>query len=165
MTAHDPVTLRPWLPTTPALRLLEIGCGAAEDAGEWLAGGVGEYVGVDLDETAVAQARSQWPSLTFLCADAAGLAGEYRGSFDVVLIRRPDLFVRPGNWQQVFAALPRLLRSGERVLVMLMGRGETVVARRWLEESGLSVMEEVRLPGSEADYLLVAVNIGCTSAF
>ena len=144
-----------WLSLAPSPRLLEIGCGMAEDAGEWLAGGVAEYVGVDLDETAIAQARARWPGLTFLCADAAHLPGAAVGRFHVVLIRRPDLFVRPGNWQRVFAALPALLRPGGRVLVTLLGAGETAVARRWLEENGLRVVEEGRT-APEGEYLVVA---------
>ena len=156
MAVPDPATLRPWLPTTPALRVLEIGCGTAEDAGEWLACEVREYVGVDLDELAIAQARARWPGLTFLCADAAHLAGTAVGRFHAVLIRRPDLFARPGNWEQVFAALPALLRPGGRVLVTLMGPGETALARRWLEKNGLCVMETICGSDAGRGYLLVA---------
>jgi predicted TPR repeat methyltransferase len=148
--------LHRWLPLVPSPRLLEIGCGAAEDAGEWLAGGVAEYVGVELDEVAIAQARARWPGLTFLCADAAHLPRAVVGRFHAVLIRRPDLFARPGNWQQVFAVLPALLQPQGRVLVTLLGAGETAVARRWLETNGLHIVAEERWPDPEASYLLVA---------
>ncbi len=149
--------LRRWLSLVSSPRLLEIGCGAAEDAGEWLAGGVAEYVGVDLDETAIARARARWPRMTFLCTDAARLPATAAGRFHAVLIRRPDLFVRPGNWQQVFAALPALLLSQGRVLMTLLGAAETAVARRWLEENGLRVVAEERWPGPDVSYLLIAV--------
>jgi SAM-dependent methyltransferase len=149
--------LRRWLPAVPSPRVLEIGCGAAEDIGEWLADGVGEYVGVDLDETAIAHARARWPGVTFLCADAARLPAEpalspvegYAGRFHAVLIRRPDLFAQPGRWQQVFAALPALIQPGGRVIVTLLGAGETTVAREWL------VANKLLLLWSE-EHLLVA---------
>jgi len=152
----------PWLqlPRGSGLRLLEIGCGTAEDAGLWLHKGVHEYVGVDLDETAIAQARSRLPDVTFLCADAARLPSVYAGYFDIVLIRRPDLFARPRNWQQVFGVLPALLRPGGRVLVVLIGQGETMVARRWLEGSGLPVTAQAWQPEAEAGHVLVAEKTG-----
>lgn len=148
--------LRRWLPPVPSPRLLEIGCGVAEDAGEWPAMGVAEYVGVDLDETAIAQARARWPGLTFLCADAARLPETAVGRFHAVLIRRPDLFARPENWRQVFAALPALLLPQGRILVTLLGAGETAVARRWLKESGLRLVAEEPRPERDVSYLLVA---------
>jgi SAM-dependent methyltransferase len=153
---HDRSTLHRWLSQASSPRLLEIGCGTAEDAGEWLAGGAGEYIGVDLDELAIARARARWPGLTFLCADAARLPGKYAGYFHVVLIRCPDLFVRPGNWQQVFAALPALLQPEGRVIVTLFGAGEMAIARRWLEESRLHVVAEGAWPEPVGGHLLVA---------
>jgi len=63
-----------WLPAGSAVRVLEVGCGTADDVGTLLATGrVAEYIGVDLDELAVVRARAQWPRATFLCADAAQL--------------------------------------------------------------------------------------------
>jgi SAM-dependent methyltransferase len=144
-----------WLPPAIPLRLLEIGCGTAEDAGAWVAWGVGEYVGVDLDETAVLQARARWPDLTFLCEDAARLLPEAVGQFDAVLIRRPDLLVRPTNWRRVFAALRGLLRPRGRVLLAGLGKGEAALARRWLAESGLRVIGEAQASDGEV-YNLVA---------
>lgn len=143
--------LRRWLPDMPSLRLLEIGCGAVEDVGEWLADGVGEYVGVDLDETAIAQARARWPGATFRCADAARLPPEYVGYFHAVLIRSPDVFAQPGRWQQVFAALPALIQPEGRVIVTLLGAREIIVAREWLVANGWRLLwSEDRLLVAEA---------------
>jgi len=102
-------------------------------------GRVAEIVGVDLDETALTQARARWPQGTFLCADAARLGEAYHRRFDLVLIRQPDLLAQPAHWRAVFAAVPIYLRPGGRVVVVLLGGVEESLARRWLEEDGLRV--------------------------
>lgn len=86
---------------------------------------------------ALVHARSRWPHLTFLCEDAARLSPEVVGRFHLVLIRQPDLWARPANWHQVFAALPPLLLPAGRVLVEVAGKGEAALAQRWLREAGL----------------------------
>jgi len=147
----------PWrrLPRGSGLRLLEIGCGTAEDAGLWLHKGVHEYVGVDLDEQALVYARSRWPHLTFLCEDAASLSPEVVRRFHLVLIRQPDLWARPANWHQVFAALPPLLLPAGRVLVEVAGKGEAALAQRWLREAGLLLVGRSRRAPPRG-FLLVA---------
>lgn len=146
-----------WLPFATSLHLLEIGCGTANETGLLLdSGRVAEFVGVDLDETAIVRARARWPQATFLCADAANLPAEYWGRFDAILIRRPDLFVQPERWRHVFATLPRLLRPEARVIVTLIGAAETSVAREWLETNGLRVIHDAEQPGSGEPRLIVA---------
>lgn len=146
-----------WLPTSHHLRLLDIGCGTAEEAGALLAcGAVAEFVGVDLDEEAIAQARARWPQATFLCTDAAQLPCEYAGQFHVALLRRPDLLAQPRRWQRVFAALSNLLHPGGRAVVTTIGEGEAVTAREWLESSGLRVTHAERLSQATESHLLVA---------
>ncbi len=131
-----------WLPPASGLRILEVGCGDADDIGDlWATGRVAELTGVDLDETAVVRARARWPQARFLCADAAHLPETYRHRFDIVLIRRPDLLAQPGRWQRVFAVARAYLRPGGRVVAVVLGVAEAAVARRWLERSGLDVVQ------------------------
>lgn len=147
--------LAQWLPPAAPLRLLEVGCGPAEDAAAWLRYGVTAYVGVDLDEMAIQEARGRWPGMTFLCEDAARLTPEAVGRFHAVLVRRPDLLARPANWCQVFAALPPLVYHGGRVLITVLSRGEAALARRWLLENGFRLVIEQPLADGQG-YLLVA---------
>ncbi|MCP4195649.1 MAG: class I SAM-dependent methyltransferase [Proteobacteria bacterium] len=94
--------LQPWFTGKSPVRLLDIGCGTAVEAEPLLASGlITEFVGVDLDETAISLVQSRLPQATFLCADAAALDDSHH--YDVILIRRPDLLARPAGWQQVFA--------------------------------------------------------------
>ncbi len=101
-------TLQPWMSGNAPVRLLDIGCGTAVEAEPLLATGlIAEFVGVDLDETAVSQAQSRLPQAAFVCTDAAALDDSHH--YDIILIRRPDLLAQPAGWQPVFAKLPRLL--------------------------------------------------------
>lgn len=134
-------TIMFWLPPRDPLRVLEIGCGAGEGLGQLLESGrVLEFVGVDLDETAIEEARARWPQATFLCADAARLPASFVGRFDVALLRRPDLLAQPQRWREVFDRLPVWLRPGGRAIVAVMGQAEASLASRWLGEGGLQVI-------------------------
>ncbi len=145
-----------WLPPGDALRLLDIGCGTAEEAGALIASGrVRDFLGVDLDEEAIVRARARWRGTRFVCADAARLRPEHVGLFDVILLRRPDLLAQPGRWRAVFARLPALLSSGGRVIVTVIDEGEALLARRWLEEAGLCLLRVEPLPEPEERILLV----------
>jgi len=159
MTTHNLAFLQPWLPSTKPLRLLDIGCGAADEAAVLL-NIVDEFVGVDLDETAIAKARVRWPQATFMCADAAILSPEAVGSCDVVLIHRPDIFAQPARWRRVFDTLPVLFQPGGRIILTLMGEAETATARAWLAEIGLSVIHASKAPEAGGAHLLVAESGG-----
>lgn len=149
--------LRPWLPLTAPLRLVDIGCGTAEEVGELLGWGCfSDLLGVDLDETAVDLARARWPRVAFLCADATDLLAAHRGAFDVVLIRRPDLFAQPESWQRVFSTLPELLQPGGRLVATFVGEREANTVRAWLEKSGVRVIHAEELPSLDETRLLVA---------
>ncbi len=149
--------LRPWLPLTTPLRLVDIACGTAEEAGEMLVWGCfSNFLGVDLDETAVELARARWPRAAFLCADASNLPGPHRGGFDVALIRRPDLFAQPESWQRVFSTLPELLRPGGRLIATFVGEREADTVHAWLEKSGVRVIHTEELPSPDETRLLVA---------
>jgi len=144
-----------WLPAGP-VRVLEVGCGTADDVGTLLASGrVAEYIGVDLDELAVVRARAQWPRATFLCADAAQLPEAYHRRFDLVLIRRPDMLAQPSRWRQVFAKVSAYLGDGGRVVVITLGQAEAAVARQWLEEAGMEVAQG-DVPDGPMRWVLVA---------
>lgn len=148
---------RRWLPSRKGIRLLDIGCGAAEEAGELLASGkVADFLGVDLDERAIAEAQARWPQARFICEDAARLSPEAVGRFEVILIRRPDLLAQPARWHQVFLRLPDLLRPGGRVIVTLIGEDEAALARRWLEEAGLRVLQIEDRSEPEERYWILA---------
>ncbi len=144
---HARAPLARWLPPGGGLHVLELGCGEGQDAGLLLADPrVVEYIGVDLDEDAVARARARWPAATFLCADAAALPAGLAGRFDLVFVGRPDLLAQPERWRRAFAALPGLLGPAGRALVTLTGPAETALARRWLRDGGL---REVHAPSDE----------------
>ncbi len=146
-----------WLPPGTALRVLDIGCGVAEEVGELLASGrVRDFLGVDLDEGAIAEARARWPGARFVCADAARLSPGRIRRFDAILLRRPDLLAQPGRWRQVFAWLPGWLSPGGRVILTLIGEEEARLARRWLEEDGLRLLGVESLPWPEESILLLA---------
>ena len=150
-----------WLPATTPLRMLDIGCGTAEETGGQLASGtVTEFVGVDLDETAIIEARARWPGAKFICADAARLGPEYTLRFDAVLLRRPDLLAQPGRWRQVFKRLPTLLQAEGRVLLTLFGMAEASVAHGWLTAEGLRVLHTGWLPQPDEPHLMVAEACG-----
>jgi ubiquinone/menaquinone biosynthesis C-methylase UbiE len=105
-----------WLgPATADSRALDAGCGTGALA-EALAPLVGEVVGVDLDESLLAEARRlPLSNVSFAVADARALPFG-AGSFDIagchrVLhhVRRPEL---------VLAELVRVTRPGGKVLVV-----------------------------------------------
>lgn len=149
--------LRPWLPGPQPQRVLEVGCGAAQAVGALLEAGLAsDYVGVDLDETAIEQARDRWPQATFLCADAARLPATYHGAADVILIRRPDLLAQPGRWREVFGVLLALLQPHGRALVTLIGATEARLARAWLADEGFEILHVGALDLLEERRLVVA---------
>jgi len=147
--------LQPWLASTSPARLLDIGCGTAVEADPLLATGlIAEFVGVDLDETAVSQAQSRLPQATFICADAAALDGDH--SYNTILIRRPDLLAQPDSWQRVFANLNGLLTPSGRILVTVIGDGEAAMVRRWLAANAHPIAHEETLPLRDETTLFVA---------
>jgi len=157
----------PWiaiaLENTPhrlPVRVLSVGCGTCEE-GEALMealGGVGvmEMVGVDLDEAAIREAQRRFPTGRFFCADAAHLPLEWNNTFDLVLVRRPDLLAQPQRWRMVFDCLPTLLAPGGRLLLTLVGGSEVGIGRRWLVEAGLRLLREQALQTPGEAHLLVA---------
>jgi len=67
-------------PPPPKIRVLELGCGKGGDLIKWQKAHVDEYVGVDIAETSVAQARQRWEGLkgnrfhaSFFVLDAFGV--------------------------------------------------------------------------------------------
>ncbi|GBD08331.1 27-O-demethylrifamycin SV methyltransferase [Candidatus Thermoflexus japonica] len=148
---------RRWLPPRKGIRLLDIGCGTAEEAGELLASGkVADFLGVDLDERAIVEAQARWPEARFMCEDAVRLSPEAVGRFEVILIRRPDLLAQPARWHPVFLRLPVLLRPAGRVIVTLIGGGEAALAQRWLEEAGLRILQVEDRREPEERYWILA---------
>jgi len=147
--------LQPWMSGDAPVRLLDIGCGTAVEAEPLLATGlIAEFVGVDLDETAVSQAQSRLPQAAFVCTDAAALDDSHH--YDIILIRRPDLLAQPAGWQPVFAKLPRLLEPSGRIIVTVIGEGEAALARQWLTANDLPIIHAETLPLADESHMLVA---------
>jgi SAM-dependent methyltransferase len=79
-----------------SLRVLDVACGEGYGAQILAAGGASAVVGADVDERAVAHARSRYPEAEFVTADVAKLPFE-DGSFDLVVsfetiehVQRPE---------------------------------------------------------------------------
>ena len=104
-----------WLGTVPGTRALDVGCGTGALA-EALAPLVSQVVGIDLNDSLVAEARRlSLPNARFEIADACALPFE-RGSFELagchrVLhhVRRPEL---------ALAEMVRVTQPGGRILVI-----------------------------------------------
>lgn len=97
-------------PTT----VLDAGCGTGRVAIELARHGI-ETVGVDLDDSMVAEAHRLAPSLEWICADLADL--DLGRDFDaVVMAGNVPLFTRPGTQAAVVAACARHVRAGGRLL-------------------------------------------------
>jgi SAM-dependent methyltransferase len=67
------------------MHVLDVGVGTGFYVDQWRALGVGQIVGLDITETAVAHLRSAYPEMEFLVADVGGESVPLAaGSFDVV---------------------------------------------------------------------------------
>jgi SAM-dependent methyltransferase len=120
------------------LRVLDLGCGTCEEGESLLAAGV-ELTCVDQDGETIARLRQRIPEADLVAADAAQWLAAGNGPFDVVLMRRPDLFHRARNWRQAFDLLPGVLAPEGRVVVTTPGEGEARLAERWLAELAATV--------------------------
>ena len=136
------------LPAKRPLRLLDLGCADCPEAEALVAAGV-EVVGVDLDEAAIVAARCRMPGARFRCSDAADMLRSHQASFDVVLVRRPDLAAQPERWRQVLTRAATCLAPHGRVLLTTPGPEEARLARKWLEAPGFARVEEAVLAKGE----------------
>lgn len=138
-------------------RVLDLGCGPCEEGDALLAAGA-RLTCVDQDGETNALVRERIPEAEVVTADAAQWLAAGRGPYDAVLVRRPDLFHRVRNWQQVFDLIPAVLAPGGRVVVTTPGRGEARLVERWL--SGYSgTVTEIETGTAEEGYAIVAENV------
>lgn len=113
--------------------LLDIGCGPCAEGEQLLAHGI-FLTGVDQDEETIRSVRRHLPEGRFMTADAAVWLAEEVRQYDAILIRRPDLIFRSGNWHSVFRRIPFVLNQGGRVIVTTPGSGEAGICEKWLRE-------------------------------
>ena len=142
------------LPRRRPLSLLDVGCGPCEE-GEALLGAGVELTGLDQDGETIQRARGRLGGARLIAADAAWWLARTHERFDVVLMRRPDLFMRPQNWRQVFSAVQRAVAEDGEVIVTTPGEGEARLVRKWLEE-GFSEVELTRTDWREEGFIVSA---------
>jgi trans-aconitate methyltransferase len=114
-------------------RVLDVGCGPCEEGESLLEAGV-RLTCIDQDGETISRVRQRISEAELVAADAAQWLAAGHGPYDVVLMRRPDLFHRARSWRQVFRLLPKALAPDGRVVVTTPGRGEARLAERWLAE-------------------------------
>lgn len=97
-------------------------------------------------------AQQRLPQATFRCAEASS----YEGRFDVVLIRRPDLFAQPDRWRGVVRRLPQLLTASGCLILTTISAAEAILAERWLLESGFVITCKEELPMTDETKIITA---------
>jgi len=143
------------LPARRPLRVLDLGCADCPEGEEIVAAGA-VLVGVDLDEAAIMAARDRLPGASFTCGDAADELRVQQVPFDVVLLRRPDLFAQPDRWRQILAAAATCLVPEGRVLVTTPGPDEARLGRKWLDEAGFGSIGETALDAAGERFVVTA---------
>ena len=143
------------LPTGRPLRLFDIGCGSCPEGDALSLAGV-EVTGIDLDEEAIQSARARLPGGTFLCGDAGDLAGKHDHSFEVILLRRPDLTAQPARWRKVLSMVCDWLASDGQVLLSTPGPEEARLGLCWLDEAGFLKTNQETLDHPGERFLLTA---------
>jgi methionine biosynthesis protein MetW len=93
-------------------RCLDVGCGDGGTSGPWLTSHAGQYVGVDISESAVAAARNRGLDARRV-TDARELPFE-QGSFDAAICL--EVLEHVFQPQQVLEEIRRVLRAGGRVI-------------------------------------------------
>jgi SAM-dependent methyltransferase len=96
----------------PGLRWLDVGCGAARTYAQWVVPTAGRYVGVDVSETAVEQARAAGIEAQ-LVRDASDLPFEDESFDAAICIEVLEHLFAP---QDAAAEIRRVLRPGGRLI-------------------------------------------------
>lgn len=136
--------------------VLDLGCGMCPEGEQFLSRGI-SLTGVDQDGETIQNVQTRLPEGTFVTADAALWLRRTSSRYDAVLIRRPDLIFRSGNWHSVFQRLPSVLKPGGRVMVTTPGRSEAGICQKWLQETADTVSCS-RTGEPEEEYLVRAEN-------
>lgn len=119
----------------PGERILDVGCGTGQLTAEIARRGA-HVVGLDNSEEMLAEARRNFPELTFVLGDAAGFAFPER--FDAVFSNAALHWVK--NAEGAVASIARSLRPGGRFIAEFGGKGNTA--------SVLAVLRTVLGPGA-----------------
>jgi len=88
-TILEKPALRSLLPRLEGKRVLDLGCGAGDDCGEYLRRGAARVTGVDISENMLSAARAEHPDAEFLRGDLddlSFLAGPYDAAFSSLAV-------------------------------------------------------------------------------
>ena len=118
-----------WLPKKRPLSVLDIGCGLCTEAEELVQSGI-ELTGIDQDGETIEKNRQRMPNVNWIVGDAAHWHTDQ--VYDAVLIRRPDILMRPQSWQAVFRRLPEWTQGP--VIVTTFGKSEAKTAEQALNK-------------------------------
>ncbi len=137
--------------------ILDIGCGQGHECRELLdVFQAATLIAVETDEDAVRQAQTVLSDLraraTVIHGDAAALSTLAPGTYDLIVIRHPDVDRQPGKWNAIFKAAVEQVRA----------RGFAIVTTYTLPEAAfvnesLEVLRLKMLPGSPYSALPVAM--------
>ena len=146
-----------WLDAQPGEEILDLGCGAGQLTSEIAAKGA-RVTGVDSAPSMVAQARINYPGITFQLADARNL--QFEAAFDAVFSNAVLHWVKPP--EQAVRSIARALKPGGRFVCEFGGRNNVASVMRacaghtpdWfypsigeyasiLEDNGLEVREAI----------------------
>lgn len=123
------------LPPKRPLRLLDVGCSVCFEGEALNKAGI-EFTGIDQDEGSTELARSRFPDNNFICMDALRFDPENEASYDVLLLRRPDLSVQPDQWQRILNRSAGWLVTGGKIFVTAPGKIEATIAQYMLTHAG-----------------------------
>jgi 2-polyprenyl-3-methyl-5-hydroxy-6-metoxy-1,4-benzoquinol methylase len=162
------------LPASSAV--LDLGCGCGIPVARFLAGAGHQVTGVDISQVQIDRARRLVPAASFLRADAAEVQPP-PASFDAVvclyalihmpLTEQPPLldriatWLRPGGWLLVTVGQEAWTGTQDNWLggpaPMWWSHADAATYRSWLQQTGLVITSEKRIPeGTSAHTLLWA---------
>lgn len=102
----------------PGERILDVGCGTGQLTAQ-IAHSAAQAVGLDSSESMLAEARRNYPELTFVLGDAAGFVFSER--FDAVFSNAALHWVKDA--EGAVSSIARALRPGGRFVAELGGKG------------------------------------------
>lgn len=109
-------------------RILDLGCGTGHLTTQIAASGA-EVIGLDRAPTMIAQARKNYPHLSFVIADGASFS--FAEPFDAVFSNAALHWMRPPT--QVVACIRRALKSGGRLVAEFGGKGNIQTIRNGVQ--------------------------------